>query len=42
MATQLSAEIMERCDFLDEMTTMGSSQADMSTVRKEISKRVAD
>jgi hypothetical protein len=42
LATQISAEIQERCDYLDEMTAMGASAADMATVRGEISKRVAE
>lgn len=42
LATQVAAEIQERCDFLDEMTAMGASAAEMSTVRREISKRVAE
>jgi hypothetical protein len=42
LATQISGEIQERCDHLDEMAGMGASQAEMAAVRKEISKRVAE
>lgn len=42
LAAQISAEIQERCDFLEEMTAMGASSADMTTVRNEIKKRVAE
>lgn len=42
LATQISAEIQERCDYLDEMTAMGATPAEMATVRGEISKRVAE
>lgn len=39
LATQISAEIQERCDHLEEMEALGG--ADTSVVRREISQRVA-
>ena len=42
MASQISAEIQERCDYLDEMTAMGASAADTAAIRSEISQRVAE
>jgi hypothetical protein len=42
LATQISEEIQERCDYLDEMMAMGASESEMSTVKREISKRVAE
>jgi hypothetical protein len=42
MATQLTQEINERCDYLDSMKAIGASVAETAVVRAEIAQRVAE